>query len=304
MTFHLDPPVTPSPTHAWRHSGDSAGSSTIQGPCNFPYVLRIYEFTDLPPSLPLSSGTPQTRNSESSYRRQAGRGRARGDAADVCLAAQRTHGGEPPGARPHGKWCLRNAQNHRQRTPPPPAPPGRTHTRHTDSTYIHTASAPTHCTTPLQRPGPSRPIDRPIRLFSRSVSVPPPHSFAVHKRTLPANRDVVGEREKSGGRGRLEAPSRCPSGRCDPPVGCGLADPVAASGATHSRCRCESCLATRTPATRMHVPAQPQPRTQSRRACRPPQSQRGTRTSPPTHRCSLRARHVMCPPRHHRIVRL
>ena len=33
---HLDPPVTPSPTHAWRHSGDSAGSSTIQGPCNFP----------------------------------------------------------------------------------------------------------------------------------------------------------------------------------------------------------------------------------------------------------------------------
>ena len=25
MTFHLDPPVTPSPTHAWRHSGDSAG---------------------------------------------------------------------------------------------------------------------------------------------------------------------------------------------------------------------------------------------------------------------------------------
>ena len=68
MTFHLDPPVTPSPTHAWRHSGDSAGSSTIQGPCNFPYVLRIYEFTDLPPSLPLSSGTPQTRTTKSSYR--------------------------------------------------------------------------------------------------------------------------------------------------------------------------------------------------------------------------------------------
>ena len=52
MTFHLDPPVTPSPIHAWRHSGDSAGSSTIQGPCSFPYVLRIYGFTDLPPPSP------------------------------------------------------------------------------------------------------------------------------------------------------------------------------------------------------------------------------------------------------------
>ena len=32
--------------------------------------LRIYGFTDLPPSLPLLPGTLQTRNRESSYRRR------------------------------------------------------------------------------------------------------------------------------------------------------------------------------------------------------------------------------------------
>ena len=32
--------------------------------------LRIYGFTDLPPSLPLLPGTPFTRNRESSYRRR------------------------------------------------------------------------------------------------------------------------------------------------------------------------------------------------------------------------------------------
>ena len=68
MTFHLDPPVTPSPTHAWRHSGDSVEVLPARAHVIF-HVLRIYEFTDLPPSLPLSSGTPQTRNWESSYRR-------------------------------------------------------------------------------------------------------------------------------------------------------------------------------------------------------------------------------------------
>ena len=45
--------------------------STIQGPDHFPYVLRIYGFTDLPPSLPLFLGTPFTRNRKSSYRRQS-----------------------------------------------------------------------------------------------------------------------------------------------------------------------------------------------------------------------------------------
>ena len=41
---------------------------TIQGPGIFSYLLRIYGFTDLPPSLPLLLGTPQTRTIESSYR--------------------------------------------------------------------------------------------------------------------------------------------------------------------------------------------------------------------------------------------
>ena len=43
--------------------------STIQGPDHFPYVLRIYIFTLLPPSLPLLSGTLETRTYKSSYRR-------------------------------------------------------------------------------------------------------------------------------------------------------------------------------------------------------------------------------------------
>ena len=43
--------------------------STNQSPGHFPYVLRIYGFTDLPPSLPLFSGTLWTRIRESSYRR-------------------------------------------------------------------------------------------------------------------------------------------------------------------------------------------------------------------------------------------
>ena len=47
--------------------------STIPGPRYFPYVLRIYGFTDLPPSLPLFPGTPFTRSYESSYRRSTAR---------------------------------------------------------------------------------------------------------------------------------------------------------------------------------------------------------------------------------------
>ena len=49
--------------------------STIQGPDHFPYVLRIYIFTLLPPSLPLLSGTLETRTYKSSYRRESYTGR-------------------------------------------------------------------------------------------------------------------------------------------------------------------------------------------------------------------------------------
>ena len=46
-------------------------SYNLRGACNG-RRLRIYGFTDLPPSLPLSSGTPVTRIRESSYRRHSG----------------------------------------------------------------------------------------------------------------------------------------------------------------------------------------------------------------------------------------
>ena len=46
--------------------------------------LRIYGFTDLPPSLPLLLGTPFTRDRESSYRRVE----HRGPAGDEAMAQQ------------------------------------------------------------------------------------------------------------------------------------------------------------------------------------------------------------------------
>ena len=52
------------------HQSNSYTTSyNLRGACNG-RRLRIYGFTDLPPSLPLFSGTPETRTCESSYRRQ------------------------------------------------------------------------------------------------------------------------------------------------------------------------------------------------------------------------------------------
>ena len=52
------------------HQSNSYTTSyNLRGACNG-RRLRIYGFTDLPPSLPLLPGTPFTRISESSYRRE------------------------------------------------------------------------------------------------------------------------------------------------------------------------------------------------------------------------------------------
>ena len=74
MTFVGDPPATPRRTPGWPVSnGCVTAVKTLFTPISHKYStdLRIYGFTDLPPSLPLFSGTPVTRICESSYRRKA-----------------------------------------------------------------------------------------------------------------------------------------------------------------------------------------------------------------------------------------